>query len=64
MEGQSKAFSTSASTTPPVSGPSRAYSRLTQTNAIDFVHYVTNSISFCIREMRADNGHGFQAKFH
>jgi hypothetical protein len=33
-------------------------------SAIDFVDYVIDKFPFCIREIRTDNGHEFQAKFH
>ncbi len=36
----------------------------TQANAIDFVDDVIDKLPFRIREIRADNGHEFQAKFH
>ncbi len=40
------------------------YERHTQANAIDFVDYVIEKFPFRIREIRTDNGHEFQAKFH
>ncbi len=33
-------------------------------NAIDFIGYVIEKFPFRIREIRTDNGHEFQAKFH
>ena len=36
----------------------------TQTNAIDFVDHVIEKFPFRIKEIRTDNGHEFQAKFH
>jgi hypothetical protein len=38
--------------------------RHTQANAIAFIDYVTAKFPFGIREVRADNGHEFKAKFH
>ena len=42
----------------------KIYKRHTQANAIDFVDYVIDKFPFRIREIRTDNGHEFQAKFH
>jgi transposase InsO family protein len=42
----------------------KVYERHTQANAIDFVDYVIDKFPFRIREIRTDNGHEFQAKFH
>ena len=42
----------------------RIYDRHTQANAIDFVDHVISVFPFRIREIRTDNGHEFQAKFH
>ena len=42
----------------------KVYTRHTQANAILFMDYVTKSFPFRIREVRTDNGHEFQAKFH
>lgn len=42
----------------------KIYERHTQANAIDFVEYVISTFPFRIREIRTDNGHEFQAKFH
>ena len=38
--------------------------RHTQANAINFVDHVIAKFPFRIREIRTDNGHEFQAKFH
>jgi transposase InsO family protein len=40
------------------------YDKHTQTNAIDFVDHVIEKFPFRIKEIRTDNGHEFQAKFH
>ena len=42
----------------------KIYDRHTQANAIDFVDHVIATFPFRIREIRTDNGHEFQAKFH
>jgi transposase InsO family protein len=42
----------------------KIYNRHTQANAILFIDYVLKSFPFRIREVRTDNGHEFQAKFH
>lgn len=42
----------------------KIYKRHTQANAIDFVDHVISTLPFRIREIRTDNGHEFQAKFH
>jgi transposase InsO family protein len=42
----------------------QVYTRHTQANAIDFIDCVIKSFPFRIREVRTDNGHEFQAKFH
>ena len=43
----------------------KVYERHTQAKAIDFVnHHVLEKFPFRIREIRTDNGHEFQAKFH
>lgn len=42
----------------------RAYGRHTQANAIAFIDHVIARFPFRIREVRTDNGHEFQAKFH
>lgn len=40
------------------------YKRHTQANAIKFVDHVIETFPFRIKEIRTDNGHEFQAKFH
>jgi transposase InsO family protein len=42
----------------------KIYKRHNQASAIDFVDYVIDKFPFRIREIRTDNGHEFQAKFH
>ena len=42
----------------------KVYDRHTQANAIDFVDHVIEKFPFRIKEIRTDNGHEFQAKFH
>lgn len=42
----------------------KIYDRHNQANAIDFIDYVITKFPFRIREIRTDNGHEFQAKFH
>jgi transposase InsO family protein len=42
----------------------KIYDRHNQANAIDFIGYVITKFPFRIREVRTDNGHEFQAKFH
>lgn len=42
----------------------KIYERHTQASAIDFVDYVIDKFPFRIKEIRTDNGHEFQAKFH
>ena len=42
----------------------KIYRRHNQASAIDFVDYVIDKFPFRIREIRTDNGHEFQAKFH
>ena len=42
----------------------KIYDRHTQANAMNFVDYVIEKFPFRIREIRTDNGHEFQAKFH
>ncbi len=42
----------------------KVYHRHTQANAIKFVDHVIDTFPFRIREIRTDNGHEFQAKFH
>ena len=40
------------------------YKKHNQVNAIDFVNHIIEKFPFRIREIRTDNGHEFQAKFH
>ena len=42
----------------------KIYDRHTQANAIAFIEYVVAKFPFRIREVRTDNGHEFQARFH
>lgn len=42
----------------------KVYNRHTQANAIDFVNHIIDRFPFRIREIRTDNGHEFQARFH
>lgn len=42
----------------------KVYKRHTQASTIDFVNFDLDKFSFRIREIRTDNGHEFQAKFH
>ena len=42
----------------------KIYKRHNQPSAIDFVDYVIDTFPFRIREIRTDNGHEFQARFH
>jgi transposase InsO family protein len=42
----------------------KIYERHTQANAIAFIDHVIAKFPFLIREVRTDNGHEFQAKFH
>lgn len=42
----------------------KVYNKHTQANAIDFVDHIIDKFPFRIREIRTDNGHEFQAKFH
>jgi len=42
----------------------KIYKRHTQANAIDFVNHIIDKFPFRIQEIRTDNGHEFQAKFH
>jgi transposase InsO family protein len=42
----------------------KVYDRHTQANAIDIVDHVIDKFPFRIQEIRTDNGHEFQAKFH
>ena len=42
----------------------KVYEKLTQANAINFLDHVVEKFPLRIREITADNGHEFQAKFH
>ena len=42
----------------------KIYDKHTQANAIDFADHIIEKFPFRIREIRSDNGHEFQAKFH
>ena len=42
----------------------KVYDKHTQANAIDFVDHIIKKFPFRIKEIRTDNGHEFQAKFH
>lgn len=42
----------------------KIYEKHTQANAIDFADHIIEKFPFRIREIRTDNGHEFQAKFH
>jgi transposase InsO family protein len=42
----------------------KIYEKHTQENAIDFVDHIIEKFPFRIKEIRTDNGHEFQAKFH
>ena len=42
----------------------KIYERHNQANAISFIDYVIAKFPFRIKEVRTDNGHEFQAKFH
>ena len=42
----------------------KVYERHRQANAIKFVDHVIESFPFRIKEIRTDNGHEFQARFH
>lgn len=42
----------------------KIYERHNQANAISFIDYVIAKFPFRIKELRTDNGHEFQAKFH
>ena len=58
------AFNIPRSKTPRGSGHSESTFKHTQANAIDFVDHVIEKFPFRIKEIRTDNGHEFQAKFH
>jgi transposase InsO family protein len=42
----------------------KIYEKHTQASAIDFIDHLIEKFPFRIREVRTDNGHEFQAKFH
>jgi transposase InsO family protein len=42
----------------------KVYKRHTQASAIDFVDHIIEKFPFRIQQIRTDNGHEFQAKFH
>ena len=42
----------------------KVYEKHTQANAINFIDHIIEKFPFRIREVRTDNGHEFQAKFH
>jgi transposase InsO family protein len=42
----------------------KIFERHNQANAITFIDYVIGKFPFRIKEVRTDNGHEFQAKFH
>ena len=42
----------------------KVYEKHTQVNAIDFIEHIIEKFPFRIREVRTDNGHELQAKFH
>ena len=42
----------------------KIYEKHTQASAIDFIDHIIEKLPFRICEVRTDNGHGFQAKFH
>ena len=42
----------------------KIYEKHTQANAIDFIDHMIEKFPFRIREVRTDNGHEFEAKFH
>jgi transposase InsO family protein len=42
----------------------KIYDKHTQANAINFIGHIIEQFPFRIREVRADNGHEFRAKFH
>ena len=42
----------------------KIYEKYTQASAIDFVDHIIGKFPFRIKEIRTDNGHEFQAKFH
>ena len=42
----------------------KIYEKHTQASAVDFIDHIIQKFPFRIREIRTDNGHEFQAKFH
>eukprot|EP01035_Chromulina_nebulosa_P040470 gene40470-54730_t len=42
----------------------KVYDKHTQSNGQDFVYHIIEKFPFRIKEIRTDNGHEFQAKFH
>ena len=42
----------------------KIYEKHTQASAVDFIDHIIGKFPFLIREVRTDNGHEFQAKFH
>lgn len=42
----------------------KVYEKHTQANAIDFANHNIEKFPFMLQEIRTDNGHEFQAKFH
>jgi len=42
----------------------KVYEKHTQVNAIDFIEHIIEKFPFRIREVRTDNGHELQTKFH
>ena len=42
----------------------KVYEKHTQANVIDFIDHISEKFPFRIREVRTDNGHEFEAKFH
>ncbi len=42
----------------------KSYDKHTRANAIHFIDHIIEKFQFRIREVRTENGHKFQAKFH
>ena len=42
----------------------KIYEKYTQASAVDSIDHIVGKFPFCIREIRTDNGHEFQAQFH
>ena len=42
----------------------KIYEKHTQASAVDFIDHIIQKFPFRVREIRTDNGHEFQAKFH